>query len=132
MCCCNCSKLQQNGRFNGMASRARSGATTEEGASVFSKSSDDKENMTELCKTGGGKQSKQEVAEDQTNGHENEEIEGQVSKRALRKRWVLSYKEPSVMSKIRRYPSLPLHTMFWCTDVDDSYRYDTLLPQWKL
>ncbi len=112
MCCCNCSKLQHNGRSNDMASRARSGTTTEEGASVFSKSSDDKENMAELRKTEGGKQSKQEVAEEQTNGHENEGKEGQVSRHALRKGRVLSYKEPSVMSKIRRYHSLPLHTMF--------------------
>ncbi len=108
-----------------MTSRSRSGTTTEKGARVFSKSSDDKENMTEIRKTEGGKQNKQELSRDEINGHENEEKKGQVSRRAsLRKARVLSYKEPSIMSKLRRYSIfLPFaYTMMWCTNVEYSNR----------
>ncbi len=81
--------------------------TTEGGGARGSlKRNDNKENMPELLKTGrekqGGKQD--EVVQNvDVHHHENEE-ENQllVPRRAVRKGRVLSYKEPSIMSKIRR------------------------------
>ncbi len=84
-----------------MMGSTKSGATVGGCARVSLMSCDEKENMAaELRKAAQGeKQGKREGV--QTDVHGNEEKE-QLSRRALRKGRVLSYKEPSIMSKIRR------------------------------
>ncbi len=90
-----------------MMHSAKSGATTTMGGRVRVSLARcaEKENMavTELREAAEGENEKQGKREGvlQTDVHGKEEKE-QLSRRALRRGRVLSYKEPSIMSKIRR------------------------------